>query len=79
MKPSLRLVPLALLLAAAAPLPSLADSASECRQAAREDEVAAEDLEDYLAECMAAVDSESGDAAAAEAPEGDAPTAGGGR
>ena len=68
MKPALRVIPFALILAASVPLPSLADSAEECRQMAAEEEVPAEDLEDYLAECMAVVDSESPDAAASEAP-----------
>lgn len=68
MKPALRSIPLALIVAAAAPLPGLADSAAECRKMAAEEEVSAEDLEDYLAECMAVIDSDSPDAAASEAP-----------
>jgi hypothetical protein len=71
MKPALRLVPLALILAAAIPLPSLANTAEDCRKAAAEDEVAAEDLEDYLAECIAAIQSDSGDED--EAPDNAAP------
>jgi hypothetical protein len=68
MKPVLRSIPLALILAASCPSPSLADSDEECRKMAAEEEVAAEDLEDYLAECMAVIDSDSPDAAASEAP-----------
>lgn len=56
MVPALRFLSLALILAAA-PLPGLADTAAECRKQAAEDEVPAEDLEDYLAECQAVADS----------------------
>jgi hypothetical protein len=68
MKPVLRVIPFATILFATAPLPCLADSAAECQKMAVEEEVPAEDLEDYLAECMAVVDSDSPDAAASEAP-----------
>jgi hypothetical protein len=68
MKPVLRAIPFALILAAAVPSPSFADSAAECRRMAEEEEVPTEDLEDYLAECMAVIDSDSPDAAASEAP-----------
>ena len=68
MKSALRVIPFAMILFAAVPLPCLADSAAECRKMAAEEEVPAEDLEDYLAECMAVVDSDSPDAAASEAP-----------
>ena len=66
MKSVARILPFALLLTAA-PLASLADTESECRQMAVEDEVPAEDLPDYVAECMAA------SAAEAEAPDEGAP------
>ncbi len=68
MKPILPAVLFATSLIAAVPLPSLADSAAECRKMAAEEEVPAEDLEDYLAECMAVIESDSPDAAASEAP-----------
>jgi uncharacterized protein Yka (UPF0111/DUF47 family) len=53
-------LPLALFLAAAFPVCSLADdTADACRQMAIDDEVAPEDMEDYIAECLAVVQSDS--------------------
>jgi hypothetical protein len=60
MKSVVRILPLALLLAGA-PQASRADTEAECRQMAVEDEVPAEDMTDYLAECMAAAESEGPD------------------
>lgn len=71
MKLALRLVPIALLLGSVAPLPCQADSAAECRRMAVEEEVPAEDLEDYLAECLAVIDSESGGGEGQAEEEGD--------
>ena len=57
---SLSVLPLALFLAGAFPAVSLAeDMADECRKLAVEEEVAPEDMEDYIAECLAVVQSES--------------------
>jgi len=42
---------------AVSPVPVSADTAEACRQMAAEDEVPPEDMEDYLAECMAVVES----------------------
>ncbi len=53
-------LPLALFLAAAFPVFSLAeDTADACRQMAIDDEVAPEDMDDYIAECLAVVQSDS--------------------
>jgi hypothetical protein len=53
-------LPLALFMAAAFPVFSLTDeTADACRQMAIDDEVAPEDLEDYIAECLAVVQSDS--------------------
>jgi hypothetical protein len=58
-------MPLAIFLAAAFPALSLADDpADECRKMAVEEEVAPEDLEDYIAECLAVIQSESPEEAA---------------
>ena len=67
MKRSLYILPLALLLTTGYPPLTLADdAANECRKMAAEEEVAPEDMEDYIAECLAVVQSEvPGDAAAA--------------
>ncbi len=68
MNPALRVISIAMLLALAGPVPSFADTAAECRKMAAEEEVPAEDLEDYLAECLAVEDSEAPDEGA---PAGD--------
>jgi hypothetical protein len=67
---SLSVLPLALFLGAALPALSRAEEpADECRKMAVEEEVAPEDLEDYIAECLAVIQSEgSEDAADAMAP-----------
>ena len=53
-------LPLAAFLAVGYPTLSLADAtADECRKMAAEEEVAPEDMEDYIAECLAVVQSES--------------------
>jgi hypothetical protein len=49
---------LALLLTLGLAAPSRADIEADCRAMAQEDEVPAEDLEDYIAECVAAADTE---------------------
>jgi len=57
---SLYILPLAAVLAAGYPTLSPADeTADQCRKMAAEEEVAPEDLEDYIAECLAVVQSES--------------------
>lgn len=62
---SLSVLPLALFLAGSFPVLSLAeDMADECRKLAVEEEVAPEDMEDYIAECLAVVQSESAEEAA---------------
>lgn len=60
MKSVVRILPLAAVLTAF-PLASLADTEAECRKMAVEDEVSAEDLPDYIAECIAASDNEAPD------------------
>jgi hypothetical protein len=73
---SLSVLSLIALLAIALPLPSLADATEdECRRMAVEDEVAPEDLDDYIAECIAVVQSESADDAeqAMDRPDTDTP------
>jgi hypothetical protein len=71
---SLSVLPLALFLGAAFPVLSRADdTADECRKMAVEEEVAPEDLEDYIAECLAVIQSEgSEDTADATQPEEEA-------
>jgi hypothetical protein len=98
MKRSLYCLPLALVLAAGAPSLCLAqdvakDMLDECRKLAIEEEVAPEDMDDYIAECLAVIQSDvpedAGDlekmdaAGLGEEGEGapeptDAPTPGGG-
>lgn len=78
----LPVLPLAVCLAAAFPNLGFADDAAdECRKMAMEEEVAPEDLEDYIAECLAVVQSESPDEAGEgmEEPEEMAPEEGGAR
>ncbi len=59
-------LPLAALLAIGCPTLSLADdTADQCRKMAAEEEVAPEDMEDYIAECLAVVQSESPEEGAA--------------
>jgi hypothetical protein len=67
---SLSVLPFALFLAAAYPgLGRADDPADQCRKMAVEEEVAPEDMEDYIAECLAVVQSETPeDAADAMAP-----------
>ena len=73
MKPSLYVLPLTLFLAAGYPTLTLAeDAAAECRKMAAEEEVPAEDMEDYIAECLAVVQSEAPDDAAAPMEDTDA-------
>jgi hypothetical protein len=76
---SLSILPLALFLGAAIPASSRADeTADECRKMAVEEEVAPEDLEDYIAECLAVIQSEGAeDAADAATPEEEAAPAAG--
>jgi len=63
---SLYILPLAAVLAVGYPPLSLADEmADQCRKMAAEEEVAPEDLEDYIAECLAVVQSESPEEGAA--------------
>ncbi|HYN76431.1 MAG TPA: hypothetical protein VES73_01395 [Lamprocystis sp. (in: g-proteobacteria)] len=58
------ILPLAVFLAAALPAWSRADdTADACRQLAVEDEVAPEDMNDYIAECLAVVQSDSAEEA----------------
>ncbi|WP_295390354.1 hypothetical protein [uncultured Thiodictyon sp.] len=72
MKPALYVLPLTLFLAAGYPTLSLAeDAAAECRKMAAEEEVAAEDMEDYIAECLAVVQSETPDEGAAAMDDAD--------
>lgn len=60
MKRSLYCLPLALVLAAGSPALCLAqDMADECRKLAVEEEVAAEDMDDYIAECLAVIQSDA--------------------
>jgi hypothetical protein len=59
---------IALLLGLGASLPVLADTEADCRQMAQEEKVPAQDMEDFMAECMAAADSESAGAPAGAAP-----------
>jgi hypothetical protein len=57
---SLYALPLAAVLAVGYPTLSLAnETADQCRKMAAEEEVAPEDMEDYIAECLAVVQSES--------------------
>jgi cobalamin biosynthesis protein CobT len=75
----LSVLPLALVLAASFPAASVAeDTADECRKMAVEEEVAPEDLEDYIAECLAVIQSESPEEAAQamDRPDQIAPDAG---
>lgn len=65
MKRSLCVLPLAALLVAGYPaLVAADDMAEQCRKMAAEDEVAPEDMEDYIAECLAVVQAESAEDAA---------------
>ncbi len=62
---SLYVLPLAALLAVGYPaLVPADDMAEQCRKMAAEDEVAPEDMEDYIAECLAVVQAESAEDAA---------------
>ncbi|AUB79982.1 hypothetical protein [Candidatus Thiodictyon syntrophicum] len=74
---SLYALPLAALLAAGYPTLSLADeTADQCRKMAADEEVAPEDMEDYISECLAVVQSESPDEGAAAMERLDAVAAG---
>ena len=64
-------LPLAALLVTAYPVTTLADDAvDECRRMAAEEEVAAEDMEDYIAECLAVIQSAGSEDAAEAMDEG---------
>jgi hypothetical protein len=66
---SLSVLPLALILGSALPVLSRADeTADECRKMAVEEEVAPEDLEDYIAECLAVIQSEGSEDTADTTP-----------
>ncbi|WP_295452946.1 hypothetical protein [uncultured Thiodictyon sp.] len=78
MKRSLPVLPLAIFLAAGYPTLSLAeDTAAECRKMAAEEEVAPEDMEDYIAECLAVVQSETPEEAVTAMDKADAGAPGG--
>lgn len=62
---SFYVLPLAALLAAGYPtLVPADDVAEQCRKLAAEDEVAPEDMDDYIAECLAVIQAESAEEAA---------------
>ena len=42
----------------APPIPLMADTEDECREMAADEEVPAEDMEDFMAECLAAASSD---------------------
>jgi hypothetical protein len=56
----LYILPFAIVLAVGSPTLCLADDmADECRKLAAEEEVAPEDMDDYIAECLAVIQSDS--------------------